>query len=134
MGTHQGIELFTVGQRRNLGFQRQTPTYVTSIDADTNTVLVGDEGDLYRDSLSADGVSYVSGRVPEGPFEVTAKFRYKSREAPATVYPDGRSAEVRFHQPQRALTPGQAVVFYSGDEVLGGGLIQRVAAPATGAR
>ena len=134
VGTHQGIEFFTVGQRRNLGFQRQTPTYVASIDADTNTVVVGDEGDLYGDSLSAHDVSYVSGRVPEGPFEVTAKFRYKSPEAPATVYPDGRSAEVRFHQPQRALTPGQAVVFYSGDEVLGGGLIQRVAGQAAGAR
>ena len=129
LGTHQGIELFTVGQRRNLGIQRSTPTYVLSIDAESNTVVVGDQEELLSDTLQAEQVSYVSGRAPEGPIEVTAKFRYKSPEPPATLYPDGRSATVRFHQPQRALTPGQAVVFYAGDEVLGGGVIQRVATP-----
>ncbi len=130
VGTHEGVAFFTVGQRRNLGIQRATPTYVTAIDAATNTVTVGDEKELYSDTLSAERVTYVSGQRPTQPFEARAKYRYTSAEAPVTVYPDGESATIRFHQPQRALTPGQAVVLYRGEEVLGGGVIRQVGASA----
>ena len=129
LGTHSGIELFTVGQRRSLGVQSKKPMYVLGIDAERRTVMVGGQEELFSDTLWADRVSYVSGSPPTGPVEVTAKFRYKSPEVEAALYPDGGSAMVRFARPQRALTPGQAVVFYNGDEVLGGGVIQRVAEP-----
>ncbi|MEE9285279.1 MAG: tRNA 2-thiouridine(34) synthase MnmA [Dehalococcoidia bacterium] len=129
LGQHQGIEFFTIGQRRNLGVAGGSPRYVVAIDADSATVVVGDEGQVYSDTLWAEEVSYVSGQAPEGPVEVAVKYRYKSVEAPAVLYPEGRAARVEFAEPQRALTPGQAAVFYREDEVLGGGVIQRVASP-----
>ena len=127
LGEHQGIELFTVGQRRNLNLPSSTPKYVVAIDAASATVVVGESDEVYADSLSAEGVSYVSGLEPAAPFEAEVKYRYKSARAAATVFPDGRRARIVFAEPQRALTPGQAAVFYQGDEVIGGGVIDRVA-------
>ena len=126
LGPHEGIEFFTIGQRRALGIQRAAPTYVVAIDASTRTVVIGGREDVYSGGLEAGRVSYVSGSAPEQPIEVTAKVRYKAAEAQATLYPQGDRAAVRFGQPQRALTPGQAVVFYDGEELLGGGTIDRV--------
>ena len=135
LGEHQGIHLYTVGQRRGLGIQSSSPMYVVAIDAEAGDVVVGTEEELYNDSLWTTGVNYISARPPDGPTEVSVKVRYKSSEAPAVLHPDGTSALVRFETPQRALTPGQAAVFYQGDRVLGGGYIeaQRVplAAPAS---
>ncbi len=130
LGAHAGIEFFTIGQRRALGIERSEPGYVVAIDADTRTVVIGNRDEVYSGSLRAELVSYTAGVVPTAPLEVTAKFRYKSVEAPATLHPDGRFSEVRFHRDQRALTPGQAVVFYQGEEVIGGGIIDKVARPA----
>lgn len=130
LGSHDGIEFFTVGQRKNLGVQRQEPTYVLSINSDTKTVRVGDQDDLYKEVIEAERVSYISGRVPNEPRNITAKYRYNSERAPATLYAKGSSATVRFKEPQRALTPGQAVVFYERDEVLGGGTIRGTATGA----
>ncbi|MCH7553575.1 MAG: tRNA 2-thiouridine(34) synthase MnmA [Chloroflexi bacterium] len=129
LGEHRGIELFTVGQRRNLGIASQEPRYVVAIDVETSTVVVGDDGETHASSLWAEQVTYVGGTAPDSLMHITAKYRYNSVAAEAILYPDGERARVEFAQPQRALTPGQAVVFYQGDEVLGGGVIERAVVP-----
>ena len=137
MGTHPGIQFFTVGQRRRLGLNGNTsrPMYVTRIDSNSNDVVLGNSEDLLRSTLWASRVNYLSGSVPVAPIRVNAKIRYKSADAPATLIPVGPdAAEVRFDEPQRAVTPGQAVVFYNGDVILGGGYIELespVAAPVS---
>ena len=139
LGEHPGIQFFTVGQRRGLGLNGNTgkPMYVVRVDPETHEVVLGPEEELYRSTLCASGISFTSGRAPDGPLDVTAKIRYKAPECAATLVIDGDRAEIRFRQPQRAVTPGQAVVFYRGDEVLGGGIIEteprRTAVAASGA-
>ena len=124
VGTHRGIEFYTVGQRRGLGITSTTPLYVTAINAETGDVTVGPEDRLYRKSLWASRVNYPFGRPPPKGVEVSVKIRYKSSHVSATLYPkDNQQALLRFEQPQRAVTPGQAAVFYQGQEVLGGGRI-----------
>ena len=127
LGTHPGIQFFTIGQRRGLGLRGSTekPMYVTKINAEDNEVVLGSQEDLMSTSLWASRVNYVSGRLPEGPVEVAAKIRYKADPSPATITPiTSDSAQVEFHLPQRAVTPGQAVVFYDGESILGGGYIE----------
>lgn len=138
LGTHAGIQFFTVGQRRGLGLKGNTgePLFVTSINANNNQVTLGAHEDLMRRDLWASRVNFPGGTAPDGPTEVTAKIRYRANDAPATMNPmicDGEDwAEITFHEPQRAVTPGQAVVFYQGDQVLGGGIIETQAPmPAT---
>ena len=123
LGRHEGIQYFTVGQRRGLGLSGGPPKFVIRLEPDTRRVVVGSEDSLYRDILYANPVSWVLGNPPAGPTDVTVKIRYKFAEAPATVTPVGWGALVRFREPQRAITPGQAAVFYQGDTVLGGGAI-----------
>jgi tRNA-specific 2-thiouridylase len=98
---------------------------VLRIDAQTNTLVVGPEAELFSDTLWAINVNFISGDPPPGNIEVGAKIRYRSTEAEAVLSPQGELFQLRFHEPQRAITPGQAVVFYHGDEVLGGGIIDR---------
>ena len=127
LGSHPGIQFFTIGQRRGLGLNGNTekPLYVTRIDADSNEVVLGSSEDLYRTSLWASRVNYISGDAPTDMTGVTAKIRYKASEARASVIPlDDNWAEIRFEDPQRAVTPGQAVVFYSDERILGGGYIE----------
>ena len=127
LGTHPGIQFFTVGQRRGLGLRSSTekPMYVTKIDADSNDVVLGSQEDLLSSTLWASRVSYVSGLVPDEPITVEAKIRYKADPSPAKLTPISTdTADVKFEQPQRAVTPGQAVVFYEGDQILGGGYIE----------
>ena len=126
LGTHPGVQFFTVGQRRGLGLNGGTagPMYVVRIQTENNLIVLGQEDDLYRSQFWASGVNFISGRVPEVPIEVSAKIRYKASENRATVTPRGDWAEVRFAEPQRAVTPGQAVVFYDGEQVVGGGMIE----------
>ncbi len=123
LGRHEGIQYFTVGQRRGLGLSGGPPKFVIRLEPDTRRVVVGSEDSLYRDILYANPVSWVSGTRPAGPTDMTVKIRYKFAEAPATVTPTGWGALVQFREPQRAITPGQAAVFYQGDTVLGGGAI-----------
>ena len=130
IGEHTGIENFTVGQRRGLGLAGQAPLYVTRIDSESNQVAVGPEAELYSDCLWASEVYYISDREPADGAEVSVKIRYKSPECEGTLHPHGSRAMVRFRQPQRAITPGQAAVFYRGDEVLGGGRISGSVDPA----
>ncbi len=125
LGMHQGVTNFTVGQRRGLGIPAQgKPLYVIAIEPERSTVIVGSGDDLFYDGLIADDVSFISGEPLAAPMEVCAKVRYKAEEVPATVTPlDAGRVRVDFREPQRAVTPGQAVVFYSGDDLLGGGVI-----------
>jgi tRNA-specific 2-thiouridylase len=131
LGRHQGIGGYTVGQRRGLPARGgEEPLYVVGVDPIGNVVTVGRHDELLSDVLWAEDVSFVSGEAPAGPLAVEAKIRYRSEPAPALLTvadgpacPAGRHAEVRFERPQRAITPGQAVVFYRGSRVLGGGII-----------
>lgn len=126
LGKHQGIVHFTVGQRRGMGIAAPHPLYVITIDAEKNTVIVGGQKELYRRKLVASSVNLISGEKIAGPMEVRAKIRYKHREAKALLRPlRGQCALVDFEKPQRAITPGQSVVFYRRDVVLGGGIIDR---------
>ena len=126
IGTHPGIQFFTVGQRRGLGLNGNSgePRYVVRIDASTNGVVLGREDELYRTDLWASDVNFISGEIPDEPVEVEAKIRYKATESPATVTALGDEAQVRFSKPQRAVTPGQPVVFYVGPRLIGGGTIE----------
>jgi tRNA-specific 2-thiouridylase len=124
LGRHEGIHRFTIGQRKGLGLATGIPLYVVGIDPDDASVTVGPREDLERDTLTASRVNWMSGDTPVGPIRTSARIRYRHNEAPATVAPlgDGR-ARVTFDDPQSAITPGQAVVFYDGDVCLGGGWI-----------
>ena len=123
LGQHDGIQYFTVGQRRGLGLSGGPPRFVIRLEPDTRRVVVGPEDNLYRDTLYAAPVSWASGDAPAPETPVTVKIRYKFAEASATVTAVDGGAFVRFNEPQRAITPGQAAVFYQGDTVLGGGPI-----------
>ncbi len=123
LGNHSGIEGFTVGQRRGLGVSSPQPLFVTGIDTARRRVIVGPHDALLQDTVRASRVNYPAG-APDEPVEVQARIRYNASEQPATLYPRGAEAEVRFHQPQRAITPGQVVAFYQGEELLGGGIIE----------
>jgi tRNA-specific 2-thiouridylase len=125
LGRHQGIAYYTIGQRHGLGIASAEPLYVISIDAQSNTLVVGSGEELWSDTLLASKLSFISGEAPQGDTEVRAKIRYKSHEAKAVLSPKGEFVELRFDEPQRAITPGQGVVFYRGDEVFGGGIIER---------
>jgi tRNA-uridine 2-sulfurtransferase len=125
LGQHQGIELFTVGQRRGLGLAGGEPMYVLRLEPENNRVVVGPESQLYRREFWASRVNYVSGVVPAGPVEAGVKIRYRFEETRAVLLPRDGGAMVRFEKPQRAIAPGQAAVFYQGEAVLGGGIIER---------
>ncbi|UCC30565.1 MAG: tRNA 2-thiouridine(34) synthase MnmA [Phycisphaerales bacterium] len=123
IGRHKGIGQYTIGQRRGLGIAAGRPIYVTQLDVSSNTVTVGDGEVLLETILEANGVSLLAD-VPDGPFRAQVQIRYLHRAAPATVEMLGESRiRVTFDEPQRAVTPGQAVVFYDGDVVLGGAWI-----------
>ncbi len=127
LGEHDGTHRYTVGQRRGLGVAAGTPLYVLALDPDRNAVIVGPETRLYRRRLLATGVNWIAIGAPAKPIRAAARVRYRHHEAPATISPAGAGAvEVTFDEPQRAATPGQAVVFYEGDTVLGGGTIASV--------
>lgn len=125
LGHHQGFWRFTVGQRRGLGLAHTAPLYVVRIEPETRTVWVGEAPDLLETRLRVRDAVWVD-RRPDLPLACSAKIRSRSPEAPAVVreHPSG-GLEVVFEAPQRAIAPGQAVVFYRGDEVLGGGWIIR---------
>ena len=125
VGTHDGVHRFTVGQRRGLRLSSPVRLYVVGIDAGRSEVTVGPREALERWSLSAAGVNWIAGRPPEAGTRATAQIRYRHREAPVTItpLPENRVSAV-FDEPQYAVAPGQAVVFYDGDVVMGGGWIE----------
>ena len=131
IGTHHGYPFYTIGQRKGLGIAAGKPLYVTEIDEKENTVYVGSDEDLYEHSLTATELNWISISKPKGPLRCTAKIRYRHVPAGATLTPAAEdSVSLRFDIPQRAITPGQSVVFYDGDIVLGGGIIERSAQEA----
>lgn len=124
LGTHKGITHYTIGQRRGLDLPMGKRVFVTKIDPDTNEVVIGENEDLFQTRLVADRVNLMSVGELKEPARVMAKIRYNHKGAPATItmLPDGK-VECVFDEPQRAMTPGQAAVFYDGTDVLGGGTI-----------
>ncbi|HEY3579237.1 MAG TPA: tRNA 2-thiouridine(34) synthase MnmA [Pyrinomonadaceae bacterium] len=126
VGQHEGIHRYTIGQRRGIGIAQPRPLYVISINADTNRVVVGSDEELLSNEFIAAGVNWIAFDNPSDPVRAEVRVRYRHTAAPATItpLPDAR-ARVVFDEPQRAITPGQATVFYRGDEVFGGGWIVR---------
>ena len=122
---HKGVVNYTVGQRRGIGVAAEHPYYVVSKDAETNIVVLGANDELFSTHLEAEDVNLISVASLDAPMRVKAKIRYRQRETDATItpLPDGNVA-VDFDAPQRAVTPGQTVVFYDGDIVVGGGTIK----------
>jgi tRNA-specific 2-thiouridylase len=124
VGRHDGIHRFTVGQRKGLGLASSVPLYVVDINAGSNSLTVGPRAALARESLTASRVNWIAGNPPAPATRVTAQIRYRHREAAATITPlDNDRVQVAFDEPQAAVAPGQAVVLYSGDAVVGGGWI-----------
>lgn len=128
LGRHRGLAYYTIGQRKGLGLTSPEPLHVLKIDAEQNALIVGPASALEKTSCIAGKMHYVSGETPTEPFTARARIRYKAPEQEALVTPlEGNRARVTFTRPQRAITPGQAAVFYGGeegDEVLCGGIIE----------
>jgi len=126
LGHHDGIEFFTIGQRKGLGVSSPKPLYVVDLDVANNRVVVGDESALARDEFTVDRCNWIPFDQPPASLEATVKIRYNHLGTLATVTPlsDGK-AKVKLSSPQRAITPGQATVFYQDDLVVGGGWIAR---------
>ena len=124
LGTHKGLPFYTIGQRFGLGIPYGQRLYVIAKDPERNALIVGTAGEQGRTELVAGEVNFISGRFPEEPIEVRARIRYRAPEHEATVHPLGHGrVKVTFRNPVAGIAPGQAVVFYSGEEVLGGGII-----------
>ncbi|MEW6673688.1 MAG: tRNA 2-thiouridine(34) synthase MnmA [Thermodesulfobacteriota bacterium] len=123
LGRHNGLHLFTIGQRRGINCPAAEPYYVVRIDTRENRLIVGFKTDLGASHCRVTDINWINGR-PAAPLKVRTRVRYRHQSAPSTVMPlDERSAVVTFDEPEAAITPGQGAVFYQGDEVLGGGWI-----------
>ncbi len=126
LGEHLGIQSYTIGQRKGLGIAAREALYVTDIDPRKNAIIVGSKEEVYRDSLIASGLNWIAIDELERPTKLKARIRYLHNEAEAIVTPLSQDkVYVKFTEPQMAIAPGQAVVFYRGDVVVGGGTIER---------
>jgi len=124
LGEHRGIIFYTIGQRRGLGISAREPLYVVAINRERNAIIVGSKKETYGTGLTASELNWIAAEEPNRPMRVKARIRYLHREAGVTVTPLGENkVQVKFEEPQMAITPGQAVVFYDGDTVIGGGSI-----------
>lgn len=125
VGEHAGLHRFTIGQRKGIGIAASEPLYVVKIDVPLNQLVVGKRSELYGESLAASGVNWLSIAPPDEAVRANVRIRYRAIEALATITPTGAGrVRVDFDEPQTAITPGQAAVFYSGDVVVGGGWIE----------
>ena len=126
VGSHDGVHAFTIGQRKRIPMFKSSPRpmYVTDINADSGTVTVGPSENLMKTRLYASRVNWISGTAPKHSVNVEARIRYNGQNTPASVQKTKNGVEIEFKQPVRAITPGQAVVFYQNDVVLGGGIIE----------
>lgn len=125
LGSHRGILSYTIGQRKGLGISAREPLYVIAIEPERNAIIVGGKDRVFSDELTAYRLNWIAIAKPAQPITVKAKIRYRHREAEATLKPlDGSRVHIKFKEPQMAITQGQAVVFYDGDIVLGGGTIE----------
>jgi tRNA-specific 2-thiouridylase len=123
LGRHRGLAYYTVGQRQGMGVSSTERLYVVRLEPETNRLVIGPQSQLFKDKLIAYNLSWISGQAPDAEIEVMAKVRYRSPEARATLLVNGSEAEVRFKEAQKSIAPGQSVVFYQGDMVIGGGII-----------
>ncbi len=123
LGRHQGIQRYTIGQRRGLGLPAAHPLYVVALDGDRNQVVVGRDEDLFHSSMRVDKINWLAGQAPELPWQGMVKIRYRHQAVSATLSEDDNELRVVFAEPQRAITPGQFAVFYEDDFLLGGGVI-----------
>ncbi len=124
LGRHNGLPLYTIGQRQGLGISLKKPLYVIELDTANNRLIVGKEDELICNTLLAGNLSWLSDIAPAGLESITARIRSRSPESPARLKLNANTAVVHFLKPQRAITPGQSVVFYNGQAVLGGGIIK----------
>ncbi len=124
LGEHRGLAAYTIGQRKGLNISAPEPLYVLTIKPEDNTIIVGTADELGRDRCIVENVHYISGDVPHSLFRAEAQIRYRARPASVTMSPmPGDRAKAQFDEPQRDITPGQFLVLYEGDRVLGGGTI-----------
>jgi tRNA-specific 2-thiouridylase len=124
LGHHDGVPLYTIGQRKGLGIAAAEPLYVVRLDMDRNQVVVSTKDDVFASSLVAGDMNWIAIDGLAAPMRVSAKIRYGKREGAAEISPlPAGKVKVVFQEPQRAVTPGQSVVFYDGDKVVGGGII-----------
>ena len=131
IGNHEGIHRYTIGQRRGLGIAGERPLYVISIDAEKNRVTAGPAEELLSNEFTVARANWIAFDDPREPLRAEVRVRYRHTAAPATITPlDNQRARIVFDEPQRAITPGQASVFYRGDEVIGGGWIVKSALSA----
>lgn len=126
LGEHRSIAAYTIGQRRGLGISSKDPMFVVDIAAERNAVIVGPKESLYQDELTASGLNWIAIETLIEPIEVEARIRYRHKEAECIVFPLSTGhVRVNFKEPQFAITPGQTIVFYQGDKVIGAGTIDR---------
>jgi tRNA-specific 2-thiouridylase len=126
LGEHQGILFYTIGQRKRLGISAEEPLYVTAIVSERNVIVVGSKEEVYGAEFSASDLNWISLAKLEQPITAKAKIRYLHNEAEAAIIPiDEDKVQVRLKEPQMAITPGQAIVFYNGNTVIGGGIIEK---------
>ena len=126
LGEHQGLANYTIGQRKGLGISSSQPLYVLAMNPYKNALVVGSRDQLGRDQLTAEHVNWVSGGAPADHFRADVKIRYRAKAQPATIQVgDQQTLSVKFDEPQRDITPGQAAVIYQGDNCLGGGVIAK---------
>jgi tRNA-specific 2-thiouridylase len=124
VGRHSGLAYYTIGQRQGLGLSLNDPRYVLKFDVAGNRIVVGTKDQLLKSSLSAGKLTWVRGTPPSELNNIKTKIRYGALEAPAKLDINDGNAKIQFHEPQSAITPGQAIVFYQDEEVLGGGIIE----------
>ncbi len=125
LGEHKGYPFYTIGQRKGLDIALGKPAYVTAIDPDTNTVVLGDEEDLEREDMRVSKINWIKYDSLEAEMEATTKIRYKDTGSLSVITPVGNDVSVRFYEKAKGIAPGQSAVFYEGDDVIGGGIIQR---------
>lgn len=125
LGQHKGYPFYTIGQRKGLDITFGKPVYVTGIRPETNTVVLGDEVDLDRQEMMVGKINMMKYDTITPGMEVVTKIRYKDAGGLSNLYPEGDKVGVRFYEKAKSIAPGQSAVFYEGDEVVGGGIIQR---------
>lgn len=127
LGQHKGYPFYTIGQRKGLDIALGKPAYVTAIDPDTNTVVLGDEEDLEKQTMKVSKINWIKYEGLDAPTDVITKIRYKDKGSLSTIIPFGNEVTVRFYEKAKGIAPGQSAVFYEGDDVIGGGIISREA-------
>jgi tRNA-uridine 2-sulfurtransferase len=125
LGQHKGYPFYTIGQRKGLDITFGKPVYVTAIDPDTNTVILGDEEDLEKEQMNVTGINWIKYPGLDSEKDVITKIRYKDKGSHSTIIPVEKGVSVRFYEKAKGIAPGQSAVFYEGDDVIGGGIIQR---------